>query len=73
MILRFHRFDAKFWRKFHKFATLFWAMTIIPTLIWWKDSILWVALMSCWANMGTHWGAYQASRAEDNNGNPTES
>jgi hypothetical protein len=37
---------------------------IIPTVIWWKSSILWVASMSVYANVVGHWSAMQASRAE---------
>jgi hypothetical protein len=46
--------------------TVLWALTVVPTLIWWKDSILWVALMSVWANVASHFAAWQGSRAEDN-------
>jgi hypothetical protein len=45
---------------------------IIPTVLFWKNSILWIALMSIYAVVVSHWGAYQASRAEteaeNNNG-----
>jgi hypothetical protein len=57
--------DPKMWRHFHVTLTFLWALAIIPTLLWWKDSILWVALMSCWANMAAHFSAWQGSRAED--------
>jgi hypothetical protein len=53
------------WSRFHQIATLVWATLAIPTLLWWKESILWVALMSLYANVVGHWGAYQASRAEE--------
>lgn len=54
------------WRTFHLIATTVWVILAIPTVIWWKDSILWVAIMSVWANVVGHWGAYQAARAEEN-------
>lgn len=44
-----------------------WALLAIPTLLWWRESILWVAFMSLYANVASHWAAYQASRAEDSN------
>lgn len=44
--------------------TAVWAILLVPTLIWWKQSVLWVALMSLYANVVGHWSAYQASRAE---------
>lgn len=36
---------------YHKVALGFWLTAIVPTLIWWKDSILWVAIMSLYANI----------------------
>jgi hypothetical protein len=57
--------DAHKWRNFHAAMTAVWALLAIPTVLWWKESILWVAIMSLWANIGTHWGAYQASRSEE--------
>lgn len=41
-----------------------WALLAVPTALWWKESILWVALMSLYANIGAHWSAYQGARAE---------
>jgi hypothetical protein len=42
-----------------------WAALLVPTLLWWRDSILWVAAMSLYANFIGHWSAYQAARAEE--------
>jgi hypothetical protein len=50
--------------RFNLVMTIFWGALLIPTLIWWKQSVLWVALMSLYANIVGHWSAYQASRAE---------
>jgi hypothetical protein len=50
--------------QFHLVMTIVWALLIPPTLLWWRDSILWVALMSLYANLIGHWSAYQAARAE---------
>lgn len=55
---------AKWLRKFNLVATFVWLSLIVPTLLWWKDSILWVALMSIWANIIGHFSAYMAARAE---------
>jgi len=41
-----------------------WALLLIPTMLWWKESVLWVAIMSLYANVVGHWSAYQGSRAE---------
>lgn len=55
---------AKFFKYFHLVMTGVWALLVIPTVIWWKDSILWVALMSVWANLAAHFSAYQGARTE---------
>jgi hypothetical protein len=41
-----------------------WALMLIPTLLWWKSSVLWVAAMSLYANFVGHLSAAKASRAE---------
>lgn len=40
------KINAKSLAKFHLILALVWAMLTIPTLLWWKNSILWVSLMS---------------------------
>lgn len=52
-------------RRFHAAATVAWLLLIVPSLLWWKDSILWVVLMSVWANVASHFSAWQGARAED--------
>lgn len=44
--------------------TLIWLVLIIPTLFWWTDSILWVAVMSIWANVASHFAGFIAGRTE---------
>lgn len=44
-----------------------WALLGVPTVLWWKESILWVAGMSLWANVVGHLSAYDAARAEREN------
>jgi hypothetical protein len=51
-------------KAFNAFATIAWIVLIIPTLVWWAESILWVALMSIWANVVGHFSAYVAARSE---------
>lgn len=52
-------------RRFHLGAAVVWALLAVPTLVWWRESILWVAFMSLYANFIGHWAAWQATRAED--------
>jgi hypothetical protein len=56
------------WARLHKWATIAWAALAVPTLLWWRDSVAWVALMSLYANVASHWAAYQASRLESDGG-----
>lgn len=44
---------------------LLWTALIVPTLIWWRDSILWVAFMSLYANIVGHLSAFEAARAKE--------
>lgn len=51
-------------RKFHGYMTLAWAALIIPSVTVWKESIVWVVLMSAWANLAGHFSSWQAARVE---------
>ncbi len=53
--------------KIHFYLTIVWGLLILPTVLFWKDSILWISLMSVYAIISTHWGAWQAAKAEENN------
>lgn len=54
----------RLWSQVHLVLTAAWILAIPPTLLWWRNSVLWVALMSLWANIASHFAAWQASRAE---------
>jgi hypothetical protein len=41
-------------RRFHLVMRAVWVGLIVPTLLWWRDSILWVAFMSIYACIGYH-------------------
>lgn len=55
----------KFLRAFHGWATLVWAI-LIPISVFTdlKTSIMWVVLMSVWANFVGHFSSWQATRVE---------
>lgn len=59
---KFH--DPHFWKHFHGVMTIVWIILIVPSMLWWKDALPWIVFMSVWANVGTHFGAWQAARAE---------
>lgn len=47
----------------HHYLAVLWALMLVPTLLWWKDSILWVAAMSLYANVASHWSAAEGANA----------
>jgi hypothetical protein len=49
----------------HATLTLVWVVLALPTLLWWRESVLWVALMSLWANIASHWAAREAAKAKE--------
>lgn len=51
-------------RRFHLIAVAVWTVLLVPTLLVWKDSVLWIALMSVWANIMGHFASYMGARAE---------
>jgi hypothetical protein len=63
-VLKVGSLSARFLVRFNAAATALWIALVIPTLLWWRESILWVAFMSLWANAVSHFAAWQAARAE---------
>lgn len=55
----------KWLRRFHLAMMVVWALLAIPGLIWWRESILFVMILSLYANFASEFGAYQAARAEE--------
>lgn len=54
-----------FLRAFHGWMTLGWGILIpITILTGLKGSIIWIALMSVWANFVGHFSSWQAARVE---------
>lgn len=47
--------------KIHIGFAIFWAIMIVPTILWWPDSILWVAFISLYALVATHISSYEAA------------
>lgn len=58
------RLEPETMQHFHGWSVDVWVLLIIPTVVWWSESILWVAFMSIWAAIMTHATAYHAARAE---------
>lgn len=53
-----------FIKRCHLVAAVMWVGLAIPSLIWWKDSVLWVFLISIYANIVGHLSGYSAARAD---------
>ncbi|HBT3845294.1 hypothetical protein AB0062_04030 [Klebsiella pneumoniae] len=53
-----------FIKRCHLVAAVMWVGLAIPSLIWWKDSVLWVILISIYANIVSHLSGYSAARAD---------
>ncbi|MCT7321918.1 hypothetical protein [Klebsiella quasipneumoniae] len=65
-----------FIKRCHLVAAVVWVGLAIPSLIWWKDSVLWVILISIYANIVGHLSGYSAARAdqaaEENEDSPSK-
>jgi uncharacterized membrane protein YdbT with pleckstrin-like domain len=59
------RIPVRYLRRFHAVATLIWLALVVPSLLWWSHSLVWIILLSVWANVASHFGAWQSTRAED--------
>jgi hypothetical protein len=55
--------------RFHFCMMIVWAILLIPTLLWWKESILWILIVSLYANWIGHFSAMDAARAEEKSEN----
>ncbi|HBX2476338.1 TPA: hypothetical protein QH088_000455 [Klebsiella pneumoniae] len=58
------KFTPVFIKRCHLVAAVMWVGLAIPSLIWWKDSVLWVILISIYANIVGHLSGYSAARAD---------
>jgi hypothetical protein len=57
--------SGRAWKITHRCVAGAWLLLALPTLLWWRNSILWVAFMSLYANVAAHWAAAQAAEAEE--------
>ncbi len=53
--------------KLHIVMAVVWILTAIPSLLWWKESLLWIIFISLYANIATHLGGYEAAKAKETN------
>lgn len=52
------------WDQRSRIEAYVWVVLILPTLLFWKDSILWVSLMSIYAIVKTCFSEHEARMAK---------
>jgi hypothetical protein len=57
--------NGKGWRLFHLWAMVLWLVLAVPTVLWWRESVFWIAVMSLYAIVISHAAAWQAARVEE--------
>ncbi len=50
---------------FHLLMMVVWGILLVPSLTVWRDSLVYVVLMSWYSIFIGHWSSLQASRAEE--------
>lgn len=58
-------------RRYHLVMMCAWPALAIPAVLWWKESIVLVILLSLYANFAGDFAAYQAARIEAQQDNDT--
>jgi hypothetical protein len=56
--------NASIMYRVHYGLAFMWLLLMWPTTTSWKNSILWVGLISCYANFVSHWGGGQAALSQ---------
>jgi len=57
-------FDSQKMVYVHFALVILWIILVPPTLIFWSNSIMWVLILSLWANIAAHAAGAQAAHAE---------
>jgi hypothetical protein len=47
----------------HQLLGWMWITLTIPSVLWWKESIIWVILLSLYANAESSFAAHQAKKS----------
>lgn len=51
-------------RRINGWFTMLWLVLVYPTVAYWHSSVLWVAILSIWANVVSHYTAWLEARVE---------
>lgn len=46
----------------HRWTAIGWALFALPVVLFWRESIVLVLLISIYANVVGHWAAYEAAK-----------
>ena len=53
-----------FLRAFHGWMTLTWVLMVVPSILWWRNSVAYLVMLSVYAVVMGHWSSWQAARVE---------
>ena len=60
-------------RKAHLVGAVIWIGLAYPTIVWWKESVLWLCMISIYTVVLDHLGGWGAARAEKQKTKETQS
>jgi len=59
------RVDAKHLQRLHAALMGVWTLLLVPTLMFWTNSVPFLVFVSLYANFVGHFSSWQAARSED--------
>lgn len=57
--------SATAWKRIQLGLTVAWAILLVPSVLWWKNSVPWIVAMSAYANVAASGAAWMAARADE--------
>lgn len=60
------------WVRVHAGLTVTWAVLIIPSVLYWRDSVAWLVIMSAWANVAGSAASWQSAKADCRSVSPAD-
>lgn len=55
---------STFLRSLNGWLTLAWLALIVPSVLWWSESVPYLVMVSVYANVAGHFAAWQSARTE---------
>lgn len=66
MSLRERLSDPCFWIKVHGVAALIWVVLMPPSVLWWRDSVPYLVMLSVYANFAGSVASWTAAKGDRN-------